>query len=63
MKEKEEEEYIPQYILDVNENLENEFEEKETLRKAVQMIKYRDKVLDLVLRLESGEIENYAENN
>ena len=26
MKEKEEEEYIPQYILDVNENLENEFE-------------------------------------
>lgn len=26
--------------------------EKETLRKAVQMIKYRDKVLDLVLRLE-----------
>lgn len=42
----------------------NDFEvEKETLRKAVQMIKYRDKVLDLVLRLESGEVENYAENN
>lgn len=28
------------------------FGEKETLRKAVQMIKYRDQVLDLVLRLE-----------
>ena len=41
----------------------DEFGEKETLRKAVQMIKYRDKVLDLVLRLESGEVENYAENN
>ena len=36
--------------------------EKEILRKAVQMIKYRDKVLDLVLRLESEEVENYAEN-
>lgn len=35
---------------------------KETLRKAVQYIKWRDKVLDLVLRLESEEIENYAEN-
>lgn len=40
----------------------DEFGEKETLRKAVQMIKYRDKVLDLILRLESGEVENYAEN-
>ena len=40
----------------------DKFEEKETLRKAVQMIKYRDKVLDLVLRLESEEVENYAEN-
>ena len=30
----------------------DEMGEKETLRKAVQMIKYRDKVLDLVLRLE-----------
>lgn len=36
------------------------FGEKETLRKAVQMIKYRDKVLDIVLKLESGAIENYA---
>lgn len=30
----------------------DEMSEKETLRKAVQMIKYRDKVLDLVLMLE-----------
>lgn len=36
------------------------FGEKETLRKAVQIIKYRDKVLDIVLKLESGAIENYA---
>lgn len=36
------------------------FGEKEVLRKAVQMIKYRDKVLDIVLKLESGAIENYA---
>lgn len=36
------------------------FGEKEILRKAVQMIKYRDKVLDIVLKLESGAIENYA---
>ena len=35
------------------------FGEKETLRKAVQNIKWRDKVLDLVLRLESDGIENY----
>ena len=40
----------------------DEFGEKETLRKAVQMIKYRNKVIDLVLRLESTEVENYAEN-
>ena len=33
---------------------------KETLRKAVQYIKWRDKVLDLVLRLESDEVESYA---
>ena len=35
------------------------FGEKETLRKAVQNIKWRDKVLDLVLQLESDGIENY----
>ena len=40
----------------------DEFGEKETLRKAVQYIKWRDKVLDLVLRLESEGIENYAED-
>lgn len=38
----------------------DEFGEKETLRKAVQMIKWRDKVLEIVLRLESEEVENYA---
>ena len=37
----------------------NEFGEKETLRKAVRNIKWRDKVLDLVLKLESDGIENY----
>lgn len=35
------------------------FGEKETLRKAVMNIKWRDKVLDLVLKLESDGIENY----
>ena len=39
-----------------------ELGEKETLRKAVQMIKWRYKVLDLVLKLESGGIENYAKD-
>ena len=39
----------------------NEYaEQKGTLRKAVGNIKYRNKVLDLVLMLESDEIENYA---
>lgn len=41
----------------------DELIDKEAMRKMVQMIKYRDKVLDLVLRLESTEVENYAENN
>lgn len=54
------EKQLVEYGIDI---IPDEFEEKETLRKAVQMIKYRDKVLDLVLRLESGEIENYAQNN
>ena len=53
------EKQLVQYAIDI---IPDEFGEKETLRKAVQMIKYRDKVLDLVLRLESGEVENYAEN-
>ena len=38
----------------------DELEEKKTLRKAVRNIKWRDKVLDLVLSLESDEVENYA---
>lgn len=50
---------LVEYGIDI---IPDEFGEKETLRKAVQMIKYRDKVLDLVLRLESGEVKNYAEN-
>lgn len=54
------EKQLIEYGIDI---IPDEFGEKETLRKAVQMIKYRDKVLDLVLRLESGEVENYAENN
>lgn len=53
------EKQLVQYAIDI---IPDEFGEKETLRKAVQMIKYRDKVLDLVLRLESGEVDNYAEN-
>ena len=51
------EKQLVEYGIDI---IPDEFGEKETLRKAVQMIKYRDKVLDLVLRLESGEVENYA---
>lgn len=54
------EKQLVQYAIDI---IPDEFGEKETLRKAVQMIKYRDKLLDLVLRLESEEVENYAENN
>ena len=38
----------------------DEFGEKTTLKKAVQDIKWRDKVLDLVMRLDSDEIKNYA---
>lgn len=52
------EKQLVEYGIDI---IPDEFGEKETLRKAVQMIKYRDKVLDLVLMLESGEVENYAE--
>ena len=33
--------------------------EEGALRKAVRNIKWRDKVLDLVLKLESDGIENY----
>lgn len=50
---------LVEYGIDI---IPDEFSEKETLRKAVQMIKYRDKVLDLVLSLESSEIENYAKS-
>ena len=53
------EKQLVQYGIDI---IPDEFGEKETLREAVQIIKWRDKVLDLVLRLESGEVENYAEN-
>ena len=53
------EKQLVEYGIDI---IPDEFGEKETLRKAVQIIKYRDKVLDLVLRLESEEVENYAEN-
>ena len=53
------EQQLVEYGIDI---IPDEFGEKEILRKAVQMIKYRDEVLDLVLRLESGEVENYAEN-
>lgn len=35
-------------------------EQKETLRKAVRNIKYKDKVLNFVLMLESEKVENYA---
>nr|WP_142411341.1 hypothetical protein [Clostridium sp. Marseille-P7770] len=51
------EKQLVEYGIDI---IPDEFGEKETLRKAVRMIKYRDKVLDLVLRLESAEVENYA---
>lgn len=51
------EKQLVEYGIDI---IPDEFGGKETLRKAVQMIKYRDKVLDLVLRLESAEVENYA---
>lgn len=50
---------LVEYGIDI---IPDEFGEKEKLRKAVRNIKWRDKVLDLVLRLESGEVENYAEN-
>ena len=56
---REAEKQLVQYGIDI---IPDEFGEKETLRKAIQMIKYRDKVLDLVLRLESGEVEKYVEN-
>ena len=36
--------------------------DKETMRKMVQIVKYKNQVLDLILRLESDEVENYAEN-
>jgi hypothetical protein len=51
------EKQLVEYGIDI---IPDEFGEKETLRKAVRNIKWKDKVLDLVLRLESGEVENYA---
>lgn len=53
------EKQLVEYGIDI---IPDEFGEKETLRKAVRNIKWKDKVLDLVLRLESGDVENYAEN-
>lgn len=53
------EKQLVEYGIDI---IPDEFGEKEILRKAVRDIKWKDKVLDLVLRLESGEVENYAEN-
>ena len=50
---------LVEYAIDI---IPDGFGEKETLREAVKMIKWRDKVLDLVLRLESEEVKNYAEN-
>lgn len=41
-------------------NIMPDIPEKETLRKAIQNIKWRDKVLDLVLNLESDEVESYV---
>ena len=49
---------LVEYGIDI---IPDEFGEKETLRKAVRNIKWRDKVLDLVLRLESDEVESYAD--
>ena len=45
------EKQLVEYGIDI---IPDEFGEKETLRKAVRNIKWKDKVLDLVLRLESG---------
>ena len=53
------EKQLVEYGIDI---IPDEFGEKETLRKAVRNIKWKDKVLDLVLRLESGEVENYADS-
>lgn len=51
------EKQLVEYGIDI---IPDEFGEKETLRKAVGNIKWRDKVLDLVLRLESDEVKSYA---
>lgn len=53
------EKQLVEYGIDI---IPDEFGEKETLRKAVRNIKWRDKVLDLVLRLESDEVESYADS-
>lgn len=53
------EKQLVEYAIDI---IPDELVEKKTLLRAVRMIKWRDKVLDLVLNLESEGIENYAEN-
>ena len=45
------------YAIDI---IPDELGEKETLKKMSRMLKYEEKILDLVLRLESDGIENYA---
>lgn len=47
---------LVEYGIDI---IPDDFGEKETLRKAVRNIKWRGKVLDLVLKLECDPIENY----
>lgn len=50
------EKQLVEYAIDI---IPDEFGEKETLRKAVRNIKWKDKVFDLVLKLECDPIENY----
>lgn len=52
------EKQLVQYAIDI---IPDEFGEKETLRKASQMLKWKEKILNLVLMLDSEEVENYAE--
>ena len=51
------EKQLVEYAIDI---IPDEFGEKKTLKNAVQMLKWKNKVLDLVLGLESEEIERYA---
>lgn len=54
------EKQLVEYGIDI---IPDEFKEKKTLRRAVQMPKWKNKVLDLVLRLESDEIVKYDTPN